>query len=123
MSCPPTSPGGPNSGEGGADDQGHRPEAPTRTSHLGQSLISPPPTANNAYLGQGEGWRAGQIQVILKPKSVMGRAGRRGQGGGCRGGPRVKEGLGNQIERALESAWSLLVTKEPAGASLWGWEL
>lgn len=38
MSCPPTSPGGPNSGEGGTGDQGHTPEAPTRTSHLGRSL-------------------------------------------------------------------------------------
>ena len=63
MSCPPTSPGGLNSGEGGTDEQGYRPEAPTRTSHLGRSLISPLPTANNAYLGQGEGRRAGQIQI------------------------------------------------------------
>lgn len=60
----------------------------------GGALSPLSPTANNAYLGQGEGRRAGQIQiqVILKPKSAVGRGGRRGQGGGCCGGPRVKRG-------------------------------
>ena len=82
------------------------------------SPLSPLQTVPTQGRERGRGQVRYRFEVILKPKSAVGRAGRRGQGGGCRGGPGVKEGLGKQIERALESAWSRLVTGASRGLTL-----
>lgn len=57
------------------------------------------------------------------PSLGMGRAGREARREGAAGPRCAGRGWEIGIERALSFSLSLLVTKETAGASLWGWEL